>query len=134
MLVEPNVTLTESSGVKGRKIGESILRLRPDLALGDSSGRDCNGPTETSEYSLLLGPRPKKKWGMFRVPREWIGLLSIRGEKANEKRWLLEVFGRSYVHSFHALATDLAREYGVEIHLRLEKEHPKREDFFDSGD
>jgi len=47
--------------------------------------------------------------------------------KATPKKWLLEVYGRARINMFKALAEELAKEFDVEINVRLECENEKHE-------
>jgi hypothetical protein len=51
---------------------------------------------------------------------------------ANRKNWVLHVYGRNNMAEFSTQAEALARQYDVDIHVRLEGEDPVlREHFYD---
>ncbi|MDO8518351.1 MAG: hypothetical protein Q7S26_03620 [bacterium] len=49
--------------------------------------------------------------------------------KATDRRWLLEVFGKSHAEPLQDFASALAEEYDVEIHVRLTSEKVHLEGF-----
>ncbi len=125
--------LPESISIRGKRLGESILDFDNELSLADYSGVERIGPCETTSYSLLLGNKRLYKWRLFRRRRPRIADISILQSK--DKRWLMTVYGIEHVKRAESLAEFLAAKFGVEIHVRLESELPKREMFFqDWGD
>lgn len=134
---ESSVSYAESLKITGRRVGEFIQRefatTSPRLILADCIGAAPYGPRDTESYGILQDDGTQKGWlsGLFRRPRPrpLIALLWLKNEarKASHKKWVLEVFGREHVEYFMAVARKLTEQFKVEVHVRLESEHPDRE-------
>lgn len=121
------VTYSESIKIRATKVGEYIYaRYSKTLILADESGFELPCPQEVDAYSFLI-PHEKPWWQRIgrTFLRQKIGTLWFTNEhrKATHKEWVLEIFGRQNVERMLILAENLARDFNVKVHVRLQSEH-----------
>lgn len=128
------VTYVESTLISGKRIGEYIEHVfsttspRP-LVL---SVLGYNGSQETNSYNIMVNKGGLRKFlDLFGIYlHERIGQIffenSARGAVL-EKKWVLEVYGRSNVEYFKMLAAQLASHFEVEVQVQLQSEQPRSE-------
>jgi hypothetical protein len=122
------VTYAESFKIKSKHIGEFIQEHAPHLVLINDSNVPISqvnyGPQETDRYEVVLVGRRGLAAMVFGPRYTILGKLFFDNpsKQATRKKWLLEVFGRERVDFFKELAEKLAKQFEVEIHIRLESE------------
>jgi len=128
-----STSYAESYRIVARRVGDYIVEHHSDLLLSSCIGGSPFGPTETDSYSFLteIDPRLRVRgWQklIYSDPaRPMIGTLWLKNDvrNAHHKKWVLEVYGRVNVDRLRTIADELARHFNVEVHVRLESEHPR---------
>ena len=131
------VSFTESLSVNGRKVAGVLVTKGFAIA---SCGGMVKSISETTARLLVDNPnRPIE--GRFlgfggRRRRDFVGSLWLSNEarRANHKNWVLEVYGRENVARLQKLAEELARDFDVDVHVRLERESVDTEYFLEDCD
>lgn len=126
------VSYAESVNITGKRAGEFIQKALvgtspQKIILCNPYGEEPYGPQETDVYGFKLNKKTSFFRRIFGLGNPYlVGYLYFANEqrKATHKKWLLEVCGREHVEFFRNLANNLAEEFGVEIHVRLESEQP----------
>jgi hypothetical protein len=121
------VSFAESLEVIGRKAAVEAIcfdsKLRPATAGGVPSPF-----TECSDFGLLAEDKKIRTGAFLWWPfyaRAHVGTVRLYSDftrKEASKRWVLVVYGRENVERMTKLADHLAQKFGVEVHVRLEKE------------
>ena len=136
--LEDRVSITENPELHKAKIFESVAeRIKKEgYQTADINGIAREIPYHYPEHYILgiLVPRESVK-GFLGISRRvrglHIGTLTLEGDKCKlfDKEWLLEIYGRDYVGDLKGMAERLAKEYDVNLPLRLETENPKLESY-----
>ncbi len=131
------VSFTESLSVSGRKVAGVLATKGFVIA-------SCCGCAEeisdTSSIGLLVDNPNRPVGGRFlgfggKRRRDFVGVLWLSNEvrRANHKNWVLEVYGRENVARLQKIAEELARDFEVDVHVRLEREKVSSEYFPGDG-
>jgi hypothetical protein len=127
------VSFAESLSVNGRKVAGALATK--GFVIASLSGVVAS-ISETTTVGLLVDNPNRPVEGKFlgfggRRRRDFVGVLWLSNEarRANHKNWVLEVYGRENVARFQKLAEELARDFEVDIHVRLEREEVDTERF-----
>lgn len=142
----PNVTYVESDSIRpetrpetiservGRAILAALATCYPSIFLCGTTGSKPFGPHATDAYGFMVESRNPEQDPLHNLlygskPRPLVGNLWFTNyaREATHKRWVLEVFGREHVELFRKLAEKLARQFEVDIQVRLESEKPRNE-------
>jgi hypothetical protein len=136
------VTSAESLEITGRRVGVYLEKLLEVAAvpfeLSNSAGMEPFGPHETTSYSIVEKQNLSKlvrfldKITATMRARKIVASIWFSNEvrRATHKKWVLEVFGRDNLKFFEQIAEDLAKQFDVDIHVRLCSEEPQYSSLF----
>ena len=123
---KPKVSFVVSNHLRTAELARFVSAS--GLHAGRDNGHSCREEENPRDYysvGLYLPiPRPHRKLLWFAACQEWgwIGTIytSSKERGANNKNWVMEIFGRENVDRLKALAERVAVEFGVSVHVRLE--------------
>jgi hypothetical protein len=131
------VSFCESNRVKAEHAIQDLLKAGYGIAFSGSRvhgswSEIANSTPENLSVGILRSsPRGPIRflWFTFARRGQCIGTFHFSNKSmgANNRNWVLEVFGRENLPALKNLAASIARTYKRHIHIRLESEEPKEE-------
>lgn len=122
------------------KVGRELISKGLDIA---SSTGIAENILSASSCVGILRKNPDRKprkyfFGLFTqlTRRDFLGVIWLNNDTrgANEKEWVLEMYGRKNVEYVKQLADQLAKTFQVKISLKLVREQPDVETFLSDYD